>query len=38
LAARDRAEAGIATLKHLITHQEDVYNGLEKNTATSPKE
>jgi glutamate-1-semialdehyde 2,1-aminomutase len=24
--------AGIATLKHLITHQEDVYNGLEQTT------
>jgi glutamate-1-semialdehyde 2,1-aminomutase len=25
--------AGIATLKHLITHEEDVYNGLESTTA-----
>jgi glutamate-1-semialdehyde 2,1-aminomutase len=25
--------AGIATLRHLIDHQEDVYNGLEKTTA-----
>ena len=25
--------AGIATLRHLITHQEDVYNGLEQTTA-----
>jgi glutamate-1-semialdehyde 2,1-aminomutase len=24
--------AGIATLKHLITHEEDVYNGLEETT------
>jgi glutamate-1-semialdehyde 2,1-aminomutase len=26
--------AGIATLRHLITHQEDVYNGLEQTTET----
>src|SRR5277367_79923 len=26
--------AGIATLRHLITHQEDVYNGLEQTTDT----
>jgi glutamate-1-semialdehyde 2,1-aminomutase len=25
--------AGIATLRHLISHEEDVYNGLEKTTA-----
>jgi glutamate-1-semialdehyde 2,1-aminomutase len=25
--------AGIATLRHLITHEEDVYNGLEQTTA-----